>query len=440
MAFIPQRDLFSWEEIENLGDLDRLRLVLEYLPDERLMQRLEAERGNGRDEWPVRAVWNSILAGIVFQHASIESLRRELGRNAQLRWLCGFDLARMDKQVPPASTYTRFLKKLMRLSEEVEAIFDALIELLREELPDLGEILAMDGKAVHSRARRVPKAEDEDGRRDLDADRGVKKYWVDDGKNGNPWQKIKSWFGYKLHLIVDANYELPVAFEVTKASRHEIPEGKKLIGKLKEKHPGIVGCCEYLAADKGLDDTELNVTLWDEHGIKPLIDIRNCWQDGEQTRAVEGLRNVVYDYQGNVSCYDMRLGHRKPMPYAGFESDRMTLKYRCPAEHYGCECHWQSQCDIKGAVRIKLNEDRRVFTPLARSSYKWKEKYKKRTAAERVNSRIDVSFGFEHHFIRGLTKMKLRMSLAMMVMLVMALGRIKEKRKEQMRSLVKVAA
>ena len=87
-------------------------------------------------------------------------------------------------------------------------------------------------------------------------------------------------------------------------------------------------------------------------------------------------------------------------------------------------------------MRIKLDEDRRVFTPLARSSYKWKDLYKKRTAVERVNSRLDVSFGFEHHFIRGQAKMKLRMSLAMIVMLTMALGRIKQKQHEQMRRLV----
>jgi len=90
-------------------------------------------------------------------------------------------------------------------------------------------------------------------------------------------------------------------------------------------------------------------------------------------------------------------------------------------------------------VRIKLDEDRRVFTPLARSSYKWSDLYKKRTAVERVNSRIDGAYGFEQHFIRGLPKMRMRMGLAMIVMLAMALGRIKEKQREQMRSLIKAA-
>ena len=74
MAIIPQISMFKWEEIEKLGDLERLRLVIEYMPDENLMNKLERERKNGRDDYPVRAVWNSIIAGVVFQHISVESL------------------------------------------------------------------------------------------------------------------------------------------------------------------------------------------------------------------------------------------------------------------------------------------------------------------------------------------------------------------------------
>ena len=84
-------------------------------------------------------------------------------------------------------------------------------------------------------------------------------------------------------------------------------------------------------------------------------------------------------------------------------------------------------------ITYHLEEDRRIFTSLARSRYRWKSNYKKRTAVERGNSRLDVSFGSEQHYIRGLKKMRLRCSLAM------ALGRIKEKQKDYMRSLVRAA-
>ena len=107
------------------------------------------------------------------------------------------------------------------------------------------------------------------------------------------------------------------------------------------------------------------------------------------------------------------------------------------------KCRGYAQC-LKGTkgkiVRIPLETDRRIFVPIARSSYKWKRLYKGRTAVERVNSRIDLSFGFEHHFIRGKAKMTLRVGLALIVMLSMALARIKRNQAEDMRSLIKQAA
>ena len=101
MAIIAQGRLFGWQEIENLGDLQRLAMVVGTMPDEALMRTLERERGKGRDDYPVRVMWNAVLAGVVFQHVSVESLRRELLRNAQLRQLCGMDPVRQaDSAVP----------------------------------------------------------------------------------------------------------------------------------------------------------------------------------------------------------------------------------------------------------------------------------------------------------------------------------------------------
>src|SRR5690625_3000378 len=184
MAIIPQMSLFSWEDIEDLADLKRLNLVIEHLPDEELMITLEKQRKNGRNDYPVRAIWNTILAGIVFEHKSIESLRREL----------------------------------------------------------------------------------------------------------------------------------------------------------------------------------------------------------------------------------------------------------CPAKQYGIICNGVTERQVKQGIRIPLDENRRLFTPIDRASYKWEREYNKRTAVERVNSRLDVSFGFENHTIRGLQKMKVKCGLALAVMLAMAIGHIKENRLDKIRS------
>lgn len=442
MAIIPQANLFSWQEIEDLGDLERLRLVLWHLPDEALMQVLERERGRGRDDYPVRAVWNSVLAGIVFQHPSIESLRRELLRNAQLRQLCGFDVLHGAKAVPPSWVYTRFLRRLLCHDDELQAMFDRLVEEVAEHLPDFGQVAALDGKIVtaHARGRRRNDGEHvkPDGRRDLDAD-WTKKVYRGRREDGTLWEKVTSFFGYRLHLFVDANYELPIGFSVTPASHSEVKEAHRLADRMQERIPSVLKRCEYLLADRGFDDGAFIRKIWDELGIRPVIDIRNMWRDGEESKLVSGQRNVVYTYDGQVRCHCPLTDTVYDMAYAGFEKDRQSLKYRCPALHYGLTCKGMDECSVKTAIRIRLSEDRRVFTPLARSSHRFAELYKKRTAVERVNSRLDQSFGFENHYIRGLAKMRLRCTLALSVMLAMALGRIREKEGQHLRSLVQAA-
>ena len=71
MANIQQKQLFVWNDLEDLGDLERLKLVLDYIPDENLVKKLENQRNKGRNKYPNRVVWNSILAGVVYQHISI---------------------------------------------------------------------------------------------------------------------------------------------------------------------------------------------------------------------------------------------------------------------------------------------------------------------------------------------------------------------------------
>lgn len=438
MAIIPQQTLFVWNEIEDLGDLERLRLVLEYMPDEELMQKLEKKRGKGRDDFPIRAMWNSILAGVVFEHKSTESLIRELSRNGQLRSMCGF---KSNNNIPKAYIYSRFFKKLFKKEEMINDIFNKLIDELEVTLPGFGGSLAIDGKAIASLSRRENNNKKADGRRDLDANWGRKEY-KGVHKDGTAWSKIVKWFGYKLHLIVDSNYELPIAFEVTKASSSEVKQAHQMIDNLNKTHPELIEKSEVLTADRGYDDIKLHEKLWNQYNIKPVIDIRNMWKDNDETRLLMDYENIVYNYKGNVSCVCMETGIQREMCVGGFESDRKehgTLKKLCPAKHYGVECKYMNKCQVKQGIRIDISENQRVFCPVDRASYKWVREYKKRTSVERVNGRLDESFGFEKHYIRGIKKMKIKCGIALCVMLAMAVGRIKENQPDKMRSLFKSA-
>ncbi len=155
---------------------------------------------------------------------------------------------------------------------------------------------------------------------------------------------------------------------------------------------------------------------------------------------------VTYSEKGRIYCHCPLTGERREMAFQGFEKARGCLKFRCPAAAYDLECKGRAECAkaagvAPGAygriVRVPLETDRRIFTPLARSSYAWKTRYAARTAVERVNSRLDRVYGFEEHFIRGRAKMTVRVGLALAVMLAMALGHLKEKRADHIRSLVR---
>ena len=173
MAKIPQRSLFNWNAIEAKSDLERFYLVRDNLPDEPIVIALEKNRGKGRDDFPVQAMWNAMLAGIVFQHESIESLIRELSRNPSLLEACGFDptpitkqpAARLERdektgkmkviraaaqapyyQVPMSWNFSRFLKNVIELEDE-HAMISEMVRRLREnlmaELPDFGKHLGV---------------------------------------------------------------------------------------------------------------------------------------------------------------------------------------------------------------------------------------------------------------------------------------------------------
>ena len=474
---------FSWRDVEALPDLARLRLVLETLPDGEIVATLEAGRGRGRNDYPVRAMWRALIAGVVFQHASVQSLLRELGRNPALLEVCGFDPlpyqgapvtelraghavtrpARVRSTVPGHWNFSRFLAGVVRLEAErglVSGMIGSLRASLFAEVPDFGRHLGYDGKALASHSTgRIGKGKDHAS--DPDADWGRHETGGVNAATGAIWRKVTSWFGYRLHLIADTDHEVPVAFEVTRASTAEPGVLPGMLEELFSKMPGMAGRCADFSADRGLDNAAQKKQLWDRWAIRPLIDTRLMWQvekedpgyDPEQpiTRALFPGRAdvIVHDERGRVSCVCPATGEIRAMAFQGFEADRGpsgTVKYRCPAAAFDLDCKGRGACHRAGGVkpgdygrivRVDLDKhDRRIFAPTPWGSPSWRRGYNRRSAMERINARLDRSFNFETHYIRGLARMKTRTGLALAVMMAIALGQARAGRAERMRSLV----
>ena len=212
MEIIRQPFLFSWSAIDAQSDLDRLDLVLRYIPDEDIVNELIRRRGNGRNDFPVEPMWNSLLAAVVFQHRSAASLLRELKRNGELRQICGFAPLLGAAAVPNEHNMSRFVRNVIELEPMIHQMFDSLVRTATTLLPTLGQALAFDGKALPSygtgrKNRKTGQTSDTDAAHGTKTYQGVH-------EDGTPWQQVMHWFGYQLHLIVDSHHELPVAYEV----------------------------------------------------------------------------------------------------------------------------------------------------------------------------------------------------------------------------------
>lgn len=430
MRIIPQIKLFGYNEDEILGDLERLQMVLDYMPDEKIIHKLYKIRGKGRNDWPVEAMWNSFLASFVFEHRSISDLLRELKRNRQLREMCGFELKYIKNKdgsiqmmlAPTNSAYTNFLNNLKLCNEEIREAFDSLVKYMYENLDLFGEILGVDGKAIQSFATNYSKKSERDGRRDKDADWCMKEYTTSISAKGEKTIKKVKWFGYRLHLIVDAKYELPIDYRLTKASGSEQTNLHEMLDILAKERPYILNGCDYFLGDRGYDSTSLIEKL-KGNGIAPIIDICNKWRDGEKTKQYKDT-NLTYTFNGRV-FYTNEVGKEIELMYKGYDKSSDSARYG-----------FHPKYKDRRIFRIKLDEDRRIFLPVGRQSMKFKRLYKKRTSVERVNGRLDRDYGFENHTIRGKEKMELFIGVTFLVGLTMAKAKIENGNKKHLASLV----
>ena len=434
MAIIPQINLFDYREIEELGDLERFYLALSRIDSEKLIQKLETKRKNGRNDYPVRVMWNLLVAMIVFGHKTVESFRRELSRNSQLRWTCGLnDFGRRVHLIPSSGVFSGFYKSLADEVEELARIFKCQVEELYELSPGFGEKLAGDGKYLDSFANRESKQDREttDNRTENDAKWSLKEYHYTDS-NGKKQVKKETHFGFKAHIICDVETELPVAFSVTAANADEKKEMMKLLEcpLLSDKSRREIA--KYLLLDRGYDSEKM-IKKIKAMGISPIVDIRNCWKDGEETKQYKDT-DIVYNAYGDVFHYDhvemldQKTGELKKqwvpvkMKYEGYDGQKNCLRY-----------------SHKGKIhKIYISYDERIFLPVARDSDKFRRIYKGRTAVERLNGRLDRDYMFEDHCIRGLKKMNLMVTLSMIIMNGMAVGKLKNG-KEKIRSLKNAA-
>lgn len=425
MNNISQISIFDYREIENLGDLERLKMFFENIEDDELCETLETERKNGRNDYPVRTMLNLIYAMKIFGHRSIESFRRELSRNSQLRIACGLSEGKYKycgerkHLVPPARVFTVFINKLKKHEKEIEKIKEKDIKFMYENLEGFGEDCAVDGKYLDTYANQFHKSKakkENDKRAEHDATSSCKTYYMKDGSKKNEWH-----YGFRAHIICDAKYGLPIKSKVTPANNSEQTELDNMLKEMEnDEEKYKLEKMQNLMGDAGYESGVRNKKLKEEYNINPIIDLKHIWNKEEKYKEIDN-QMLAYNEEGEV-FYIVDINNYEKMKYLGYDKENNALRYT----RYNTG---------KKIYRIPLETDYRIFTPVARDSKKFKKKYKMRTEVERLNGRIDRDYMFNDHFIRGQEKMELMLNLTFIVMLTIAKGHIKNKQKN-IRSLV----
>jgi hypothetical protein len=425
--------LFAWLRLEDLPQLSTLTQLLEVLPDQELLDGLRAARGRGRDDYPVDRLWGVVMLTVALRHQSFESCIAELHRNPSLCRLIGITCV---EQIPNGWNLSRFLDALgaePHLSR-LRAVFDHLVARLGRAVPELGRHAAADATGLNARPKKDAEAVAEEVKQGLPQPSGGRKEYTDDeGKV----TKVVEWFGYKLHLMVDVKHEVPLAYCVSDTKAGDNERVAPLVEQARANLPQ--GRIRTLAYDKAADDEKVHACLH-EAGIKPLIQNRALWKE-EPERPLPGPKgrhplNVVHDEAGTVYCYDQsgQTPVRHRMAYVGYEKDRQTLKYRCPARHEGWRCGNDERCNRGKSygliVRVDHTLDLRRFPPIPRATKQFEERYKGRTAVERVNARAKVFWGVDDGNVRGARRFHAYVGVVMIVCVAFATLLAKTARKE----------
>jgi Transposase DDE domain len=410
--------LFAWARLEDHPELSTLRQLLEVLPDQDLLAGLEKARGKGRDDFPVRVLWGTVVFTIALRHPSFASCIAELNRNPALYRLLGISSV---AGIPKDYNLSRFLDVLGQEPHlsQLRQVFDVLVQRLGRAVPDLGQHTAGDSAGLNGRPKKDPDAVAEEVEQGLPQPCGGRKEYKDEAGKVT---KVVEWHGYKHHLLVDVKHEVPLAYSITDP---KVGDNEQLQALLEQATANLgAGRIETLAYDKAADDEKVHELLHQQR-IKPLIQNRALWQS-EPERPLPGPAgryplHVVHDEAGTVYCYDMLSNPpvRHKMAYIGYEKDRETLKYRCPARHEGWSCPSDERCNAGKkygmVIRVDRELDLRRFPPIPRGTQQFERRYKGRTAVERVNGRTKVYWGADDGNLRGSRRFHAYLGVIMVV-------------------------
>lgn len=415
---VSRKTRTRYKRIDNLRLSDILQ-VLDSLNLEPLISAIRKPYTTGRRGYDVCALLRAHLARYVLDVEYVTDWVEDLQTNPTLAAICG-----LDKTIPSEATFSRFNAAMAKHADLTLTLIHDLVNAIKERVdqlhaqdpakyPEFAKTVAIDATAIraYSQPKRHPdakkKATKKKRRRigDKDAEWGMR-------HKANSYGEMVWYYGYKAHIISDANYEVPIAITTTTAKSNDGKLLRPLSQQAKAKFNWYAP--DYLLADKGYDDQDLHRYLRSK-GTAAVIAIR-------KPTARDGMYDGFFNADGDPTCMGM-VG----MQYVSTDPTTKYQLWKCRPE--GCHLQYSgtkaiTHCDT--AEWLDPDDNPRLLTDIPRNSKRWKRLYRKRWSVERVFSSLKHSRLLENHCYRGAKKVESHVNVSVLSFLATILTHLNQ--------------
>lgn len=267
------------EFVNTVPIVKQLNAIFRSIPDENLITALKAP--TGRPGYTVKVLWKTYIAMVVLGLPTFASLIRALQNNPMLAVACGITST---EGIPTKFAYSRFMRKLSEPKHVVmvKDIMRSLTKSLYQTLPDFGKSVAIDSTDLKAWSNGAKKHV-----ADPDATWAVKV---------EPSGKKRFYFGYKLHLLADTQYELPIAANLTTASIHESRVASRVLGQARFTYGRFRP--QYIICDAGYCSNKLRRLIKRQYGAEPIIKVnpahkKALFPETEEWKAIYNRRTSI---------------------------------------------------------------------------------------------------------------------------------------------------
>ena len=233
-----------------------LERVFSSIKDAPLLDALSGEVRRGPKGYPVKILWRCVLTRYVLGIPSTAALIRTLQNSPAIAEVCGIhDIS----EIPNPSTLSRFASRLAweQYRKHVKGISRELVRRHYATLPGFGDRVALDSTTLKAWAN------GRHGKR-VDAEAG----WS--VKRGTQ-TKIEYTYGWKLHVLVDTETEMPISANVSRGNENDHARAPRVLSEARFTYSKFYP--KFLMADKGYAGRPLSRIIKQQYGASPIIDL-----------------------------------------------------------------------------------------------------------------------------------------------------------------------